>query len=140
MDPKNDIPSMATCTSCTFSEDFSNYWTAVMYFRARNGTFKRVPQFPNKFLESANAGMTIYYIQPYDGRTKVTAFKPGFRMLVGDASLRSAAKQAPQICIRCHSKDILKEQGPPCASKIDFKSMPTGFCAGGMRASVFFPT
>ena len=43
MDPNNDISSIATCTSCTFSEDFSNYWTAVLYFRARNGTFKRVP-------------------------------------------------------------------------------------------------
>lgn len=48
MDPAtHDLVEQSTCTSCTFSEDFSNYWTAVLYFKARNGTYKRVPQFPN---------------------------------------------------------------------------------------------
>ncbi len=48
MDPAaHDLVKDSTCTSCTFSEDFSNYWTAVLYFRARNGTYKRVRQFPN---------------------------------------------------------------------------------------------
>lgn len=40
----HDLVAGSTCTTCQFAEDFSNYWTAVMYFRARNGTFKRVPQ------------------------------------------------------------------------------------------------
>lgn len=75
MDPALDLPRESTCTTCTFSEDFSNYWTANLYFRARNGTFKRVPQMANQFLEGADGGMTIYYIQPYDG-SKVTAFRP----------------------------------------------------------------
>lgn len=39
-----DVSTTATCTTCEFSEDFSNYWTANLYFRARNGTYKRVPQ------------------------------------------------------------------------------------------------
>ena len=39
-----DISSLATCTTCQFSEDLSNYWTANLYFKARNGTYKRVPQ------------------------------------------------------------------------------------------------
>lgn len=39
-----DPAKLSTCTSCTYSEDFSNYWTANVYFRARNGSFKRVPQ------------------------------------------------------------------------------------------------
>jgi len=48
MDPSTyDLVKESTCTSCTFSEDFSNYWTAVLYFRARNGTYRRVPQFAN---------------------------------------------------------------------------------------------
>jgi Domain of unknown function (DUF1996) len=76
MDTKIDVSKTATCTSCTFKEDFSNYWTAVMYFRARNGTFKRVPQMANLFLDKQKGGMTIYYIPPYDGRSKTTAFKP----------------------------------------------------------------
>jgi hypothetical protein len=76
MDPKLDLPKVATCTSCTFKEDMSNYWTAVMYFRAQNGTYKRVPQIGNQYLEKSYGGMTIYYIPPYDGKTRVTAFQP----------------------------------------------------------------
>jgi hypothetical protein len=70
-----DQPSQSTCTTCTFSEDFSNYWTANVYFRARNGSLKRVPQMANQGL-TANGGVTVYYIPPYDGKTTVTAFKP----------------------------------------------------------------
>jgi hypothetical protein len=46
-----------------------------MYFKARNGSFRRVPQMPNRFLNGANGGITVYYIAPYNGE-KVTAFKP----------------------------------------------------------------
>ena len=74
--PRLNIPEAATCTSCQFKEDFSNYWTAVMFFRARNGTYKRVPQVGNQFLENSHGGMTVYYIPPYDGKTTVTAFRP----------------------------------------------------------------
>jgi len=54
MDVKTyDIPKESSCTTCTFTEDFSNYWTPVMYFRARNGTFKRVPQMANQGFNGA---------------------------------------------------------------------------------------
>ena len=69
-----DIPATATCTTCTFADDFSNYWTAVLYFRARNGTFKRVQQMPNVGFEQAKGGMTVYYSG--SGKSSVTAFKP----------------------------------------------------------------
>ena len=55
----HDLVAESGCTSCTFSEDFSNYWTAVLYFRARNGTFKRVPQLPNEGLKG-DGGITVY--------------------------------------------------------------------------------
>ncbi len=55
-----DIPTTASCTTCTFAEDFSNYWTAVMYFRARNGSFHRVKQTPNVGFEQANSGMVSF--------------------------------------------------------------------------------
>jgi len=71
-----DPAAKSSCTSCTFSEDFSNYWTANLYFKARNGTFKRVLQMTNLGLRGKNGGLTVYYIPPYDGKTKVTAFKP----------------------------------------------------------------
>lgn len=55
MDPAtHDLVRDSTCTSCTFSEDFSNYWTAVLYFRARNGTYQRVRQFPNVGLRAVS--------------------------------------------------------------------------------------
>lgn len=76
---KNNIADTATCTSCFFSEDFSNYWTAVLYFKARNGTYKRVPIFANAQLEGSTDGMTIYYTQKdfnSNGNKKITAFPP----------------------------------------------------------------
>ncbi len=42
--PSTDIAKLATCTTCQFSEDFSNYWTANLYFKARNGSLIRVKQ------------------------------------------------------------------------------------------------
>lgn len=42
--PTDDVAKHATCTTCSFADDFSNYWTANLYFRARNGSYKRVPQ------------------------------------------------------------------------------------------------
>lgn len=46
-----------------------------MYFKARNGTYKRVPQIPNRYLDGETGGMTVYYTSPYDN-SKPTAFKP----------------------------------------------------------------
>lgn len=59
MDPDLDLPSISTCTSCTFTEDHSNYWTANLYYRSRDGTLTRVPQMANQFLEPASGGMTV---------------------------------------------------------------------------------
>ena len=80
--PNSDISQAATCTTCGPADDFSNYWTANMYFRAPNGSYKRVPQIPNRFLfndrftTQTSGGVTVYYISP--GAGKVTAFKPVF--------------------------------------------------------------
>jgi hypothetical protein len=75
-----DVSSLTSCTTCSFADDFSNYWTANMYFRAKNGSFKRVPQIPNRllfndqFTTKTNGGFTVYYVSP--GAGKITAFKP----------------------------------------------------------------
>lgn len=40
-----DVSKTASCTTCAFSKDLSNYWTANLYFKSpKNGTFKRVKQ------------------------------------------------------------------------------------------------
>lgn len=57
-----DVSEGATCTTCVFSQDFSNYWTAVLYFKARNGTYKRVPLYPNADLtDGTQGGMVSRY-------------------------------------------------------------------------------
>ena len=40
-----DVSKTASCTTCAFSKDLSNYWTANLYFKSpKNGTYKRVKQ------------------------------------------------------------------------------------------------
>ena len=75
MNPADDYSALSTCTTCEFTEDTSNYWTATLYFRARNGTFKRVPTMAGHSVEEANRGTTVYYIPPANNKTKATAFK-----------------------------------------------------------------
>jgi hypothetical protein len=78
MDPtSHDLVKGSTCTSCSFKEDMSNYWTAVLFFKAKNGTFRRVPQTGNggpqgQLVHKGGGGLDIYYIPS----GKVTAFKP----------------------------------------------------------------
>ncbi|KAK0634250.1 hypothetical protein B0T17DRAFT_586152 [Bombardia bombarda] len=138
MDPAtHDLVASSTCTSCTFTEDLSNYWTAVLYFRARNGTYKRVPQSVSEGLK-ADGGITVYYIPPYQGKSNVTAFRPGFRMLAGDAALRTTPGKAPKVCHRCMPKTG-DNSNVNCGSP-DTQTLPKGFCAGGIRSVITFPT
>jgi len=70
----SDVSKLASCTTCSYTQDLSNYWTAAVYFRARNGTYKRVPQMANDQIGKANGGLTIYYTAPGPNTTK--AFQP----------------------------------------------------------------
>ncbi len=98
--PSADIGELASCTTCSYSEDLSNYWTANLYFKARNGSYKRVPQIPNRYVSffapacialgqkltttrllfsdqfttKTKGGFVVYYVSP--GKGGVTAFKP----------------------------------------------------------------
>jgi hypothetical protein len=76
MDQSLNAASEATCTTCTYTEDFSNSWTAVLCFQHRNGSYHRRPLMENLGLEGARGGMTVYYTASNDKKTKVTAFKP----------------------------------------------------------------
>lgn len=75
MDPADhDLPALSTCTSCNFKEDMSNYWTAVMFFKHKNGSYHRVPQTGNGGPQGKlvnKGGLDVYYIP--SGKT--TAFK-----------------------------------------------------------------
>jgi len=132
MDPKIDIAEKATCTTCSFSEDFTNYWTAVLYFKARNGSYKRVPQYPNALLGDLKGGMTVYYIQQdfnSNGNQKITAFKPGFRMTVGSPTSKDGSN--PGLRYTC-LQDVMT-RFPETA---DFPKSP---CPAGIMAIHHFP-
>ncbi|KAF2267360.1 hypothetical protein CC78DRAFT_614296 [Lojkania enalia] len=137
MDPSVAPPDLATCTTCTFAEDFSNYWTAVLFFRARNGTFKRVPIKGNVGFEQSQGGMTVYYtptIQMGKPREKITAFKKGFRMIVGNPTYRTEteAKRFRQLTYTC-----LQNMNTRTGETLDFPKKP---CPAGIMANVRFPT
>ncbi|KAK0723369.1 hypothetical protein B0T26DRAFT_750644 [Lasiosphaeria miniovina] len=136
-----DISKVASCTTCTFSEDLSNYWTANVYFRARNGSYKRVPQMANAQIGDANGGLTVYYTAP--GPKQVTAFKPGFRMFSGDPNRRKSAGLGKnmQSCYRCFTgPNFGGNTMSPCMDpKIDSEGFPSTPCPGGIRSSVIFP-
>ncbi|KAI1338232.1 hypothetical protein F5Y15DRAFT_417282 [Xylariaceae sp. FL0016] len=132
MDPNTDVAERATCTTCTFSEDFSNYWTAVMYFKARNGTYKRVPQYPNSLLGDLKGGMTVYYIQQdfsSNGNQKITAFKKGFRMTVGSPSSKDGTN--PGLRYTCLQN--VNTRFPETAE------FPKQSCPAGIMAIHHFP-
>ena len=132
MDPSTlDPPTAATCTSCTPTEDFSNYWTAVLFFRARNGTFHRVSTLGNPLgYGEATGGQTVYYLSS----GKVTAFKPGFRMTVGDPTFRTAAqiRKYPMLTYTC-----LQTSSTRSGATTGF---PTAACKVGIMVSIRFPT
>jgi hypothetical protein len=135
MDPnRHNIGEEATCTTCTFSEDFSNYWTATLFFRARNGSFIRVPQRPNIGFEQARGGgMTVYYTATYQN-DKPKAFAPGFRMIVGNPTYRTAAEAARyrQLTFTC-----LETMYTRTGETTDMPKQP---CKEGIMANVRFPT
>ncbi|KAH8745582.1 hypothetical protein F5883DRAFT_609643 [Diaporthe sp. PMI_573] len=139
MDPALDIPGESSCTTCTFTEDFSNYWTPTMYFRARNGTFKRVPQMANQGFNGADGGMTVYYVTPDDTSVNITAFAPGFRMVVGDPTNREQGFGGGMNSYRCYTGKNF-EPNPFGVSDNDTSTFPAGYCAGGVRVAIFFPT
>ncbi len=139
MDPAtHDLPTASSCTSCQYSEDFSNYWTAVLFFKARNGSYHKVPQIPNVGFEGTQGGMTVYYMQnalfDTEQQSKVTAFKPGFRMLTGDStfSTQKQARKYRQLTYTC-----LKTPATRSPETMAFPAQP---CPAGIMANVRFPT
>ncbi|KAK4649982.1 hypothetical protein QC762_703450 [Podospora pseudocomata] len=137
VDTSVDVGNRATCTTCIFSEDKSNYWTATLYFRARNGSYHKVPQYPNAvFHDGQVGGMTIYYTQQDfwdNGNQKITSFPPGFRMTVGSPTTetREQAQQYKGLRYTC-LQDILTRG----SETYDFPKQP---CPAGIMAIHHFP-
>ncbi|KAK4180947.1 hypothetical protein QBC36DRAFT_383949 [Triangularia setosa] len=132
-----DIGEQGTCTTCTFSEDFSNYWTAVMFFKHANGTYKRVPIMQNTALPNGiNGGMTVYYTQQdfnSNGNVKITSFPPGFRMVVGNPTTTSISGSRANVGLKFV---CLENKGTRFPELSDFPTKP---CRGGIMTVHHFP-
>ncbi|KAK8043323.1 hypothetical protein PG993_005753 [Apiospora rasikravindrae] len=134
----HDLPSLSTCTSCQAADDFSNYWTAVLYFKARNGTFHRVSQLAPLGFEGQTGGMTVYYmtgqLADLNQTNKATAFKPGFRMFVGDINAKTLEEALPYRQLTYTCLEEMSTRWP------ETKYFPTKPCPAGIMVNVRFPT
>ncbi|KAK4164729.1 hypothetical protein QBC43DRAFT_288635 [Cladorrhinum sp. PSN259] len=129
----------ATCTTCEMSEDFSNYWTAAMYFKhPKNGSYHIVPVVNNAALAAGTTGgMTVYYTQ-HDFSTDdlkhqpITAFKPGFRMIVGNPT-NTKPNEKGNIGLSYNCLTTLINRGR------ELKNFPDKHCPAGIFAVHHFP-
>ncbi|KAK6221325.1 hypothetical protein LQW54_001424 [Pestalotiopsis sp. IQ-011] len=135
-----DVGARGTCTTCEMAEDFSNYWTAVLYFKhPTNGSYHRVPVKNNAALASGTTGgMTIYYT-PHDFTTDglknqpIRAFPPGFRVTVGSPTTSTEAQAKGHIGLRYNCMQTLINRGP------EMDEFPTKPCPAGIFAVNHFP-
>ncbi|PMD40821.1 hypothetical protein L207DRAFT_554436 [Hyaloscypha variabilis F] len=133
-----DVGARGTCTTCQMAEDFSNYWTAHLFFKhPTNGSYHRVTPTPVQPLlggsNGASGGLTVYYTQ-YDlskdnlKQQPITAFQPGFRMTVGTPA--KTGKPQTGLTYQCLSGS---GRGP------EITDFPTSPCTGGLFTSHHFP-
>jgi hypothetical protein len=137
---QHDLAAKSTCTSCSFAEDLSNYWTAVMFFKHANGSYHRVPQVGNGGPQGKlinDGGLDVYYIP--NGKT--TAFAPGFRMLAGSAANTDPNKvKKTSICHRCWTSTSEDQfiGAQPC-SGTDTVDIPKDPSCKMIRQTIVFP-
>ncbi|KAG2010632.1 hypothetical protein CC2G_013437 [Coprinopsis cinerea AmutBmut pab1-1] len=148
MDPSIDYGETATCTTCRFKEDKSNYWTAVLYFRHPNGSFIRVPQMANHNTGPGlqAGGMTVYYFQPRPPtkNLNIVPFAKGFRMITGNPMRRRDDTdpndtQSKSITFRCFHGADPGPFGTPGTGPDDSVEFPRKPCSGGIRSNIFYP-
>lgn len=131
-----DVGARASCTTCQMAEDFSNYWTAVMYFKhPTNGSYHRVPVVNNAALATGTTGGITVYYTPYDlsrdnlKQQPITVFKPGFRMTVGSPTETSQ----PHMGLSYNCLTTLLNRGA------EMRDFPTKKCPAGIFVTHHFP-
>ncbi|KAL1799896.1 hypothetical protein ACET3X_000238 [Alternaria dauci] len=131
-----DISKLATCTTCGYSEDVNsptNSQSSFLLTRNRD-------LFNDKYTGKTTGGFVVYYVS--GGKGQVTAFKPGFRMLVGDATNRKSKNLKTQTCFRCYNApNFGGDNAAPCQdARLDTEGFPTTPCPGGIRSNILYPT
>jgi hypothetical protein len=134
---QGDVGARATCTTCQMANDFSNYWTAALYFKhPTNGSYHRVPNLPVQPLlggsNGAKGGLTVYYTQ-FDlnkdnlASQPITTFKPGFRMTVGSPTASNEHSGLSYQCMSGSNRGTI------------VKNFPTSPCSSGLFTTHHFP-
>ncbi|KAK3714818.1 hypothetical protein LTR37_007553 [Vermiconidia calcicola] len=103
-----------------------------------NGTFRHVPIIPNVGIFGATGGVTVYYTSLTDKSIKITAPPPGFRMVVGNPTLRAQGLGGGYSIYRCYTDGPL-EPNPMGVADSDTQEFPKKHCPGGMRVNINFP-
>lgn len=106
-----------------------------MYFRARNGTYKRVKQLGAIGHEKARGGgITVYYLPPTKDPTNIIAFKKGFRMRNGDpnAGNITSASKYKGIDYTCLVRDDTRYTNRSA-------TFPDHMCPKGILTTIYFP-
>lgn len=139
LSPTTDITSTpadrSTCTTCQFTDDFSNYWFPTLYFHGRNGSYHRVKNrlVPNRPDQAgAESALSIYYFNTRD-TNRISVFPQGFRMRHGNPAARGPEDvvRFPNITYYClNSNDRRTHEG---------RDFPMTFCEGGIQTTVYFP-
>ncbi|GAA5897600.1 hypothetical protein JCM6882_003529 [Rhodosporidiobolus microsporus] len=124
LDVDFDTLRESKCTNCQVAQDMSNYWTPMLYFAHKDGTFTAVEGVSN----------LVYYEQRAhpDDKYPIKAFPAGFRMLSGNPYRRSYDASKPSnfnIQIRCISSD----------SNVINPWFPTTNCDQSLRMEIRFP-
>ena len=121
------------CTSCSVSTDKSAYWTPQLFYQFANGSFTPVP----------HSGTVVYYLDRGVNARNIEPFPPGFKMLSGDAGVRSY----DDTTLTNYGNPY---QGRPIADRVSFacldvsgpsKEQPYMWrtdCSNGMRAQIHF--
>jgi len=138
MSPEQDPAELSTCTTCQPAADFSNYWTPMLYFRARNNTYKRVKPQGVLFFEESTGGSVLYYHNSPAGESgegSLTAFRKGFRMRVGNPMVKSLGEEEepyPGVQHTCLLKNATRFTN-------NSRTLPETPCPEGVLTTVFFP-
>ncbi|KAL9624606.1 MAG: hypothetical protein Q9160_001271 [Pyrenula sp. 1 TL-2023] len=125
-----DSLSASSCTSCEVQKDKSAYWTPLLYYQHKDGSFEPV----------THGGMVVYYLGRGDNTANFSPFPKGLQMLSGDNGVRSydsgtltAAKGGRPVADRV-SFACLDKSGPFPEKPYMWRTQ----CSNGLRAQIHF--
>ncbi|TEB21926.1 hypothetical protein FA13DRAFT_1779023 [Coprinellus micaceus] len=120
MDPQVDYAETATCTTCRFKEDKSNYWTAILYFKHSEWKLHSGPA-EAKPCRRSDEGRAYCVLH-----RRIPSLPEGYRVRQGAGRTTNGSGS---LIITL-----------PGIGRWDSVGLPQTFCPGGIRSNIFFPS